>query len=203
MTARAAGDLVVLREDEPQVAALRADGWSVVGTSWGARLTVAEKVTVDALRAAVDAAEAAGWTVARLGPLDAPAVVQVDRESLDDYPADAVATYHAVPDERELARALAGDWRAYGARQPDGTLGAVTVMRPDEDRIETEFTVTRAAVRRRGLASAVKAFGILDHVGAGHLTFGTGGHAANTASIRVNERLGYVLEPRWLTLRRP
>jgi len=197
------GGVVVLREDDPSAVALLAEGWQISSESWGARLTVADASAVDTLTARVLTAEANGWSVVRLGPDDAPLIVDLDRESLDDYPGDGPATFHALPDEHTLARDLAHDWSAYGAVSRVGALDAVTVMRPDEDRIETEFTVTRADQRRRGLAAAVKAYGIIDHVRRGHHLFGTGGASRNTASIRANLALGYVLEPRWLSLRRP
>ncbi|WP_456789028.1 acetyltransferase [Cellulomonas sp. P5_C5] len=195
--------VAVLREDDPSAVALLADGWRVEVESWGARLTVADPAAVDVLTAAVHAVEATGWSVVHLLPQDASRIVALDRECLDDYPDDGRATLHEVPDERSLARDLAGAWSAYGALSGAGALDAVTVMRPDADRIETEFTVTRASRRRQGLASAVKAYGILDHVERGHHLFGTGGASRNTASVRANLGLGYVLEPRWLTLRRP
>ena len=197
------GDVVVVREDDPSAVALLMQGWSIASESWGARLTVGDPAALAALSASVHAVEAQGWSVVGLAAEDAPLIVSLDREFLQDYPGDGRATFHDVPDERTLARDLARDWFAYGALSPSGALDAVTVMRPDDHRIETEFTVTRANRRRRGLASAVKAFGIIDHARRGHRVFGTGGAARNTASIRANLGLGYVLEPRWLTLHRP
>ena len=207
MTAEVAGErdsVVVLREDDPSAVGLLAEGWQVVSESWGARLTVCDPAEVDSLMTLVLAAEARGWSVVRLLPAEAHRVVDLDRASLDDYPGDGgPATVHTVPDEHVLARDLAADWSAYGAVSRAGALDAVTVMRPDDERIETEFTVTRSDQRRRGLATAVKAYGIVDHVRRGHRLFGTGGASRNIASIRTNLGLGYVLEPRWLSLRRP
>jgi predicted GNAT family acetyltransferase len=67
--------------------------------------------------------------------------------------------------------------------------------------IETDFTVTRAAARGRGLATAVKAAAVLDLAAQGHELFGTGGAGVNEASRRANEALGYVVTERWLHLR--
>ncbi|WP_028048208.1 hypothetical protein [Cellulomonas sp. URHD0024] len=195
----------VLREDDPQTVRLLADGWVVVHESWGARLTVPEDSGEwgTRLEACVDAVRKQGWTVSRLGERDARSIVDLDGASIADYPDGGPATSHAVPDEPTLRRRLAGEWHAYGARTPDGRLDCVTVMRPEEDRVETEFTVTRARYRGQGLATAVKAYAILDQQRQGTRSFGTGGSAVNEASLRINEVLGYVLEPRWLTLRRP
>lgn len=192
----------VLREDDPLAAQLLAEGWGVVHESWGARLVVPEDDSGPDLMALVEVVRRQGWTVSRLGERDAQRIVDLDQASIADYPDGGPATAHAVPDEPSLRRRLADAWHAYGARTPDGRLDCVTVMRPEGDGVETEFTVTRARYRGQGLATAVKAYGILDQVRRGNRSFGTGGSAVNEASRRMNEALGYVLEPRWLTLRR-
>jgi hypothetical protein len=193
----------VLREDDPRAEQRLADGWVVVHESWGARLTVPDGDPGAALVARVEALRRQGWTITTLVDRDARSVVELDRVSLEDYPGDGRATRHVVPDEAALRRQLADGWHAYGASTRWGRLDCVTVMRPDVGRVETEFTVTRAESRGQGLATAVKAYGILDQLRRGNRTFGTGGSAVNQASRRMNESLGYVLEPRWLTLRRP
>jgi hypothetical protein len=195
----------VLREDDPLAVRLLADGWAVVHESWGARLTVPEGMGGSGtdLEACVEAVRERGWTVSRLGERDARSIVDLDEASITDYPVGGPATVHTVPDESTLRQQLSETWHAYGARTPDGRLDCVTVMRPEADRMETEFTVTRARYRGQGLATGVKAYAILDQVRRGKRSFGTGGSAVNEASLRMNEVLGYVLEPRWLTLRRP
>jgi hypothetical protein len=195
----------VLREDDPLAVRLLADGWVVVHESWGARLTVPEGADEwgTHLEALVNVVRKRGWSVSRLGKRDAQIIVELDRASIEDYPRGGPATFHAVLDEQTLRRHLGEGWHAYGARTPDGRLDSATVMRPEEDRVETEFTVTRARYRGQGLATAVKAYGILDQARRGNRSFGSGGSAADEASLRMNQVLGYVLEPRWLTLRRP
>ncbi|WP_051640392.1 hypothetical protein [Cellulomonas sp. URHE0023] len=195
----------VLREDDPLAVRLLADGWVVVHESWGARLTVPQDGAEFAthLEPLVDVVRKQGWTVSRLSERNARIIVDLDQASIEDYPGGGPATAHTVPGEQDLRRHLAETWHAYGARTPDGRLDCATVMRPEEDRMETEFTVTRQRYRGQGLATAVKAYAILDQLQRGNRSFGTGGSPANEASLRMNEVLGYVLEPRWLTLRRP
>ncbi len=62
-----------------------------------------------------------------------------------------------------------------------------------------EFTVTDRAARGRGLATALKAYAILTLWRDGVRHFGTGGAEVNEASLRANLRLGYEIEPLWLT----
>jgi GNAT superfamily N-acetyltransferase len=197
-------DVRVVRDDDPVAAALRADGWVVAAESWGARLRVTPAV-LGRCAAATGAATDAGWELLVLGPQDAAAVVALDTACAADYP-DTAATRHDPPD----AVALEGDLRsgarwAYGAVAADGRLDAVTVLYPSVGReaamIETDFTVTRPAVRGRGLATAVKAAAVLDLAAQGHELFGTGGAGVNEASRRANEALGYLVTERWLHLR--
>lgn len=192
----------VLRSDDPEAVRLLAAGAPVQGESWGARLTVTPAVAATC-RAAVAAVRGAGWTVRELVPEEAAALVELDAGAAADYPV-TVATSHDVPDAAVLAAALeGGDRWAFGAFAADGRLDAATVLYPEPDRIDTDFTVTRSKVRRRGLATAVKAAALLALAGAGHVRFGTGGADANVGSRRANEALGYVVTERWLHLVAP
>lgn len=196
-------DLRVLREDDERVAPLMAEGWTVESESWGARLQLTDDAHLARLAARVDGVRAQGWQVVRLGPDQAQVVVALDAQCARDYPSTP-ATAHDVLDAAELESSLAmGGWWAFGAIGPLGDLDAVTVLYPADARVETLFTVTRRAVRGRGLATAVKSAAVVELAAEGHRMFGTGGAAANIASLRANLSLGYVLEPRWLSLRRP
>lgn len=190
----------VLRSDDPEAAVLLDAGARIVSESWGARLTVTPEVLATC-RAAVDAARVAGWTVRALDPGEAAALAALDAGAAADYP-PTVATFHDVPDPAALAAALtAGERWAFGAFAADGRLDAATVLYPAADRVEVDFTVTRAAARRRGLATAVKGAAVLALAAAGHRRFGSGGAGENVASRRANEALGYVVTERWLHLR--
>ncbi|MGY4642560.1 acetyltransferase [Cellulomonas sp. URHB0016] len=196
-------DVAILREDDERVAPLLAAGWTVESESWGARLHLTDDDHLARLAARVEQVRAQGWRVVRLGPDQAEAIVALDALCAVDYPWTP-ATAHDVPGVAELESSLAlGGWWAFGAFGPLGDLDAVTVLYPADARVDTEFTVTRRAVRGRGLATAVKAAAVVELAAQGHRVFGTGGAAVNTASLRANTALGYVLEPRWLSLRRP
>lgn len=190
----------VLRSDDPEAVRLLEAGARVVSESWGARLAVSPEVLA-ACHAAVDAAGDAGWTVRALVPAEAAALVALDAGAAGDYPV-TVATAHDVPDAVALAAALAaGERWAFGAFAPDGRLDAATLLYRAADRVDVDFTVTRAQARRRGLATAVKGAAVLALAAAGHRTFGSGGAGENVASRRANEALGYVVTERWVHLR--
>jgi len=159
---------------------------------------------VAALEQAADAVSACGWRTVQLDAGDARRIVDLDAACADDYPRTPV-TPHEVPDVDELAARLESGWWAFGAVRVDDRrrLDCVSVLSPRDDQVETMFTVTRASARGRGLATAVKARSILELTQRGYRDFGTGGAAADEASLRANLRLGYVLEPRWLSLRAP
>jgi GNAT superfamily N-acetyltransferase len=194
-------------DGDPQGAALIVAGWSVVSESWGARLHVTDDILATC-RKVIDEATHAGWQVRALGPADAQAVASLDAAHLEDYP-PTMATMHDAPDADELGSALANGTRwGFGAFDADGLLAAATILYlagrgTDTERVETDFTVTRADSRRRGLAKAVKAAAILAFADAGRRVFGSGGAAVNAASRHANESLGYVVTERWLHLQQP
>lgn len=190
----------ILREDDPRATELQAQGWTVVATSWGARFeyTEARRTHLDSL-----AIVPSGWSLTELNADDAPAIIALDQACAVDYPQQASSS-HAVPDVDEFSNQMKiGERRAFAALCTSGSLQAVTVTEELADRIETEFTCVYPTKRGQGLASAVKAFSILTHVAEGHTRFGTGGASVNAASLAANKRVGYEVEPLWLTLASP
>ncbi|MFW8745206.1 GNAT family N-acetyltransferase, partial [Mesorhizobium japonicum] len=119
----------------------------------------------------------------------------------DDYPRSP-ATPH-----RALDRAAVGALRERGTRfvgaVEDGDVVAVTALRLEGTRAETEFTAVDREHRRRGFAVAVKARAMLDAIEDGATRFGTGGSALNAGSLRMNSACGYVVDEHWVSLEPP
>lgn len=195
------GEHEVVQSTEPRAADLAAAGWRVVAESWGARLRLADPPDLTAAHAAVAAATLLGHDVQELGPGWSAAVTGLERDTHDDYPAGPATS---VPERTEDdVRALwAGGARVFGAVR-GGELVAVTVIRQADDRAETDFTSVRRDHRRQGLAVAVKAASVVALAADGARVFGTGGAQVNAGSIRMNERLGYRIEERWLAFAPP
>lgn len=77
---------------------------------------------------------------------------------------------------------------------------AYTAIKPRADGVETTLTATERAHRGRGLATLVKATALQwareqTPQGTAH----SGGNVTNMAMLRVNQRLGYHVEPMWIT----
>lgn len=192
----------ILREDDPEHDRLLADGWRVVGTSWGARLALPDNADLTAYREAVAAAQGDGYAVERLSADAVPAVSALEDSITADYPYTPATAGGPLP--ADLGEHLAdGSWLAFGARTPQGELVAFTIVHPEADRWEVERTGVARAHRRRGLATAVKAASILQTHEAGARRWGTGGAAANAGSLAMNRSLGFVLEPVWHSLQAP
>ncbi|GIJ00582.1 hypothetical protein CLV28_1180 [Sediminihabitans luteus] len=217
---------IVLPSTDPRVPSLLADGWVVVAESWGARLRLRSDADLDPARAALARAVAAGVVVEELTGDDVPdEVAALEALTHPDYP-QTPATPHTLLGADDVAALVRDGVRFFGARaahgggsgaRPDGpgaedarwtssaprpvpALTAVTGVRREGERAETEFTSVHPDHRRDGLATAVKAASVLALAAEGVRVLGTGGAQVNAASVRMNERLGYVLEERWLTL---
>jgi len=194
-------DVRVLRSDDPEAQRLLDAGWRPVGESWGARLRLGEPPALGPLRALVARARDAGWTVRELGPDDDADVVAHEAATRADYPVTP-ATEPDVVTAEGLRRLRAEGHRAFGAVGAAGDLAAVTIVGRCDGRVETLWTSVRREHRRRGLATAVKAASVLALADEGARVFGTGGAQVNAAVLAANARLGYVVEERWLSLRR-
>lgn len=191
----------ILRENDPRRAELEAAGYRVIAESWGARLRLSEPPDLTVPTGYVDRARAAGFDLRELVPAEAEALHRLEAANLADYPDAGPATAHELLPATDLAARLAGESRAFGAFDQGELVGA-TVVEPAADRWETAFTSVLATHRGRGLGAAVKAASILALAADGVRLFGTGGAAANAASLAANQALGYILEPRWLTYAR-
>lgn len=190
----------VLRIDNPRSSELERAGWSRIAESWGARLRIERDTDLNLARSAVAAAPA-DIRFEELSADAAERVQQLDQATIADYP----VTPQNAPEHRTLADVEAL-WsrgaRVFGAMRGTELLG-VTVVDRDGDGAETDFTAVERAARGQGIASALKAYSVLTLAGEGVTVFGTGGADVNGASIAMNERVGYVIEERWVSLTPP
>jgi GNAT superfamily N-acetyltransferase len=198
-----AEEFEVILATDPRNRDLSDAGYELVAESWGARLRLSEPPDLDLTVAheAVRRAELAGLTVRELDDSFAPALHALEQANGADYP-DTPATTHRVLNEDDTRRLWSEGCRIFGALD-HGLLVAATVIRHAEDRAETDFTSVLAPYRRRGIGTAVKAASIIALASQGVRLFGTGGARVNAASLGTNEALGYVIEERWLSYRKP
>lgn len=190
----------VLRSDDPRAAALLDAGWRVAAESWGARLRLAEPPELAPLHALVARAGRTG-EISELGVGWAAAVAALEAATHDDFPVTP-ATPHALRSADEITAAMREGLRAFGAVM-HGRLLAVTLIRREAEHAETDVTTVDPSVRRLGLGAGVKAASVLALAAEGVRVFGTGGAAANAASLAMNRSVGYAVEERWLSLAPP
>jgi GNAT superfamily N-acetyltransferase len=70
------------------------------------------------------------------------------------------------------------------------------------DDLNTGLTGVVRSYRRRGIATALKVRAIAYARAQGHPTIKTGNEVNNRPMLSINERLGFVPQPEWITLRR-
>jgi hypothetical protein len=173
----------------------------VVGESWGARLRFGEPPEPSQAVAALARAAASGVHIAELDDRGAAEVAALDTANHHDYPVTP-ATPHVIRDADAVLELLRDGHRLFGATL-DGRLVGVTAIKADGTTAETEFTSVAAGARRRGIGAGVKAASVLALLDEGVRTFGTGGAAANAASLAMNRAVGYVIEELWFSYAQP
>ncbi len=192
----------VLKDDDPEAAALHRDGWRVVAESWGARLVLDDGFDPAPFRSFVERAEQQDVAVAELDEGWTEALLAFEAATHDDYPVTPATPAPPLRDGDDIAERRAAGWRVFGAVR-DGVVLAASWIRVHGDQAETETTAVLATERRRGLAVAVKAASVLAAAADGARTFATGGAGVNAGSIAMNQSLGYTLTERWLSLSAP
>lgn len=193
----------VLRQDTAEAAALQDAGWTVRSRSWGARLHLADDADLAPYRDLVAAAEAQGVEVRVLEAADSLALRALDAEAAPRFPRTD-GSFH-TPLSGDLEARLDGeDGVAVGAFAGAELIGVTLLFRTHGADGDVRWDVDRTAVRQghegRGLGKAVKAASVLATHARGGRIWGTGGAEVNAASLRMNEALGFALEPLWLAL---
>jgi GNAT superfamily N-acetyltransferase len=194
-------DFVVLREDDPRRADMESRGYTVVGQSWGARLELADAPDLSFFREAVSKAERAGISVSELPLTVSAELYDLERANTADYPYTP-ATSHDLLDAEATRDLWNNGFRVFGARHGHLLVGATVIAR-EENHAETRFTSVLASHRGRGIGAAVKAASVIACAKDGARMFGTGGAAANEASLGVNQSLGYRITEHWYSYQAP
>ncbi len=183
----------VLPAADPQVAQLCARGWKITEKSFGAELQITPGV-----RQQLASLDTPDLCIRPLDADDMSCILALDALTLGDYPG-GVATAHAPLTRETACPTLAR--RAWGAFC-DRELVAMTWFDTDASGTfaEIDFTVVAPHWRGRGVATALKAAAIVALANAGVDRIRTGGSMRNTAIIRTNEALGFVIDEHWVTL---
>ncbi|MDO4239753.1 DUF952 domain-containing protein [Micrococcus sp.] len=197
------GGARVLREDTVEAASLQDAGWTVRSRSWGARLHLAGDADLTPYRDLVTAVEALGVQVRVLEAADLDSLRALDAEAAPRFPRTDGSFHTPLPEDLE-ARIAGEDGIAVGAFADADLIGFTLLNRVEDGRGAERWDVDRTAVTQRrgsqGVGKAVKAASVLVTHAAGGRVWGTGGAEVNTAALRMNEALGFELEPLWLAL---
>lgn len=185
----------VVREDDPVADRLRDAGYVVRWRSWGAALDLPD----DPDWTRYDELTLPGVDVRELRPEDVGAAYEMYARAAGDFPRTP-ATLHDRVDAAAFAR-LAREERVFAAFA-DGRCLGLTVSRVVGRTVDTHITATDPDWRGRGVAAATKAVMIRRLHGEGAPHFRTGGAEVNLPMLAVNTKLGYRLEPWWLTFSR-
>ncbi|ADV66364.1 GNAT family N-acetyltransferase [Deinococcus maricopensis] len=194
----------VVREDHtPQRAFLDAAAFRNAHQSWGAHLDL-RTFNPDAHRALDERRYLEGYEIARLThPAPAPtwaALHALTLEAVRDAPRNPTTT----PDDLtpETLRATVEREEQVWVATYRNEITGFTRLTPRGTHAESELTAVTRAHRRRGLATLLKMHALTWARTQGLTSAGTGGNVHNLPMLRVNARLGYRVEPMWITYTR-
>ncbi len=192
--------LSVVRQDHrPQVEFLGAAGWRNAYQSWGAHLDLSA-FDLAPYRALEERHFLNGTEVRHFArdSSDAPweALHALHQQGVQDTPRNP--TTSSAPGDLAHFRREVACGPVFAALH-NGEVLSYTALEISGSSVETTHTATRAAHRGQGLATLVKATALAWAQQQGYVTASTGGNVANLPMLRVNQRLGYIPEPMWLT----
>lgn len=194
-------EIQILRDNDPRCLELESSGYKLVGESWGARLRFYEGDDLTIYSEAVKRTVEKGVTVQELVAQFAVPLFELELKNNPDYPYTP-ATFHAVPTIESIRALWRPDNRIYGAFDSGILIGAIATSRRGEI-VELDFASVLSNYRGKGIGKALAAAAILAWERLGVRIFATGGASANEASLGTVESLGFNVEERWRSYKRP
>lgn len=143
-----------------------------------------------------------GFEIQTTPPAPSTALYDLYCEAYTDVP-QVPATRWEKPSQETFERMLWKDNHVWFTVLYRGQVVALTVLELSKTGLESHLTLTSRKFRHRGLATLVKARSLQWAREQGHLQASTGGAVINLGMLKVNRRLGYQIEPMWLTYTRP
>lgn len=196
--------LGVTREDfSEKMTFFAAAGFRNAWQSWGAHLDLTA-FDFEKYRPLEEKLFLAGYETERLTHFDADwdEFYALHQQGEGDVPRNPVTTPDVI-NSADLRRTIETEEAAFIVRH-SGNIVALTRLTLDaaQREVESEFTATHPAHRSRGLATLLKAQALAWAKEQGYVHAGTGGAVLNLPMLRVNTRLGYVVERMWVTWER-
>ncbi|MEV8254725.1 GNAT family N-acetyltransferase [Rhodoglobus sp. NPDC076762] len=193
-------DVVIVREDDPRCSALEADGYRIVGRSWGARLRFADSPDLTRLEQVVTKVRATGIAIQELDAGFANALFELELANNADYPFTP-ATHQPLPVMREIEGLWLHGKRVFGAVDNGRLVGAV-VGEVNDGVGDNDFASVLADYRGSGVGAAIAAASIIAFANDGVRTFTAGGAGANDASLGLVRSLGFTVDEQWCSYQR-
>ncbi len=191
----------ILREDDPRCSELETRGFTLVGESWGARLSLNADDDLSIYTEALNSVVGTGISIQELDIDFANALLDLELITNPDYPYTP-ATFHEVPTIEGIRALWRPGNRIFGAISEVVLIGAICTT-GKEERTEIDFASLLRAYRGQGIGKALLAAGILAWESLGVRVFTTGGAAQNSASLGTVRSLGFAVEEKWRSYQPP
>lgn len=192
--------LGVTREDfTSRMHFFHAAGFRNAWQSWGAHLDLSQ-FNFERFRSLEETLYLQGYEVEHLSKTisetDWATLYQLYLQGIQDVPRNPTTTPPSYT--QESLKALLLKEKVFTIRYKNQIV-AMTRMTPKGQEIESEHTATHSEHRNQGLATLVKAYALAWAHQHSFVKAGTGGTVLNIPMLRVNTRLGYLVEKMWIT----
>ena len=191
----------ILRDNDPRCLELESSGYKLVGESWGARLRLGNNGDMAIYTNAINRVLADEVRIEELNADFADALFDLELVNNPDYPYTP-ATSRALPSIGNIRSLWRQENRIFGAISSGVLIGALATSRR-ENLVELDFASILRDHRGKGIGKALAAAAILEWVKQGIYLFGTGGASVNEASFGTVTSLGFSVEERWRSYKRP
>lgn len=191
----------ILRDNDPRCSELEANGFTLVGESWGARLRLPTDSNLDIYREATERMRKNGIRLQELDIEFVEALLELELINNADYPFTP-ATNRAIPTLESIRVLWKAENRIFGAFTGERLVGAISTSRGSEI-VELDFASVLLDYRGKGIGKALAATAILAWLKQGVRVFATGGAVTNEASLGTVRSLGFVVEEKWRSYQPP
>lgn len=185
----------IVRSNDLRCQELEAEGYEVVGTSWGAHLTFTDQFNIANLDTRINEASQKGYRFELLHAGFAQQILELEVLNNPHYPYTPATSQPMPTVQSTRALFLPNSWN-FGALLNNELVGVCATSKKATS-TELDFGSVHPDHRGKGVGIGVAAYALKTLIQLGETKFGTGGAEINSASRATVEKLGFSIDEIW------